>query len=385
MAIAEPTEANHVRALDGLRGTAILLVMLYHMTVMQAQGRLDAGFSILMELGWTGVDLFFVLSGFLITGILLRSKDGSAYFRSFWTRRVLRIFPLYYAILIFALLVLPHFDHAKAANFSRIQGDEVWYWVYLQNFTIARHGFRHGILDVTWSLAIEEQFYLLWPVVVLLLSPRRLMQVCVALMAGSLVLRVWLMSLATFPPVSLYVLTFTHMDGLLVGALVATAVHCNNAILPRLLAAPLFWISGVTLAAGCALFVRDWHSWFFQSFGYTVLAVFFGGILVRSLRGGARSPGQAFLESRFMRALGKYSYAMYLFHLPIRAYVRDRLYKPEEFLSIGGSALAGQLIFYAVSIGLTFAAAALSWHLYEKRFLALKRFFPYHAPAPPGP
>src|SRR5207253_1837549 len=119
------------------------------------------------------------------------------------------IFPLYYAILVFALLVLPHFHHAKAANFARIHGEEIWYWVYLQNFVIGEHGFRHGILDVTWSLAIEEQFYLLWPLIVLWLSPRRLMQTCIGLMAASLVLRVWLMNQGAVPPVALYVMTFT--------------------------------------------------------------------------------------------------------------------------------------------------------------------------------
>src|SRR5437870_557283 len=164
-----------VRALDGLRGIAILMVMLYHQTVMVGSTGIDRFVGFWTLSGWIGVDLFFVLSGFLITGILSDSKGATGYFRNFYARRVLRIFPLYYGVVAFSLLILPYIPHWKLENLARIKGDELWYWTYLSNFSIAAHAaFRHGILDVSWSLSIEEQFYLMWPLLVLLLSRRSL-------------------------------------------------------------------------------------------------------------------------------------------------------------------------------------------------------------------
>ena len=117
-------------------------------------------------------------SGLLITGILVDSKGGAGYFWNFYAHRTLRIFPLYYAVVFLSLVVIPNLPpglvpSGKLANFGRIDGDELWYWLYLSNFSIARAGeWRHGILGISWSLAIEEQFYLEWPLVVLRCSLR---------------------------------------------------------------------------------------------------------------------------------------------------------------------------------------------------------------------
>src|SRR5581483_6988074 len=174
--------STHMAALDGLRGVAILAVMLFHQSLVVGDSALDRAVAFWTYSGWDGVDLFFVLSGFLITGILFdsRSSPGSRYFRTFYSRRVLRILPLYYGVALFTLVILAHIPNYKSANLARISGAEVWYWVYLQNWSIGAAGlFRNGILDVTWSLAIEEQFYLVWPIAVLLLSRRALMKLCV--------------------------------------------------------------------------------------------------------------------------------------------------------------------------------------------------------------
>ena len=131
--------------------------------------------------GWIGVDLFFVLSGFLITGILYDAKGGPHYFRNFYMRRSLRIFPLYYAFLILIFAVMPLL---RASGADHV-GKQVWMWTYLSNVLFARVGWEGMPAHTThlWSLAIEEQFYLLWPLLVWLASRRRLIQLCVGSIA----------------------------------------------------------------------------------------------------------------------------------------------------------------------------------------------------------
>ena len=145
--------------------------MISHMTLFEPTGDLQSWAFAVANAGWIGVDLFFVLSGYLISGILLDAKCEPGYIGKFWARRALRILPLYYAVVAFSLIILPNIAHPYAALFGRISGDEWSYWLLLSNFSIAQVGmFRHGILDVSWSLAIEEQFYIVWPLIVLLLS-----------------------------------------------------------------------------------------------------------------------------------------------------------------------------------------------------------------------
>src|SRR5262245_15687101 len=128
---------EHLLALDGVRGLAILLVLVYHAMLLSEHNTtlaFDAWFSRVANVGWCGVDLFFVLSGFLITGILLDTKGGPHYFRNFYARRTLRIFPPYYAVVFLALVVIPNLPEGvvpakKLASFGRIDGDEHWYWL----------------------------------------------------------------------------------------------------------------------------------------------------------------------------------------------------------------------------------------------------------------
>src|SRR5262245_57382334 len=195
-AIRKPGLDGHIPALDGLRGVAILLVMLHHFTVIQPAGAFEKWFERFAHLGMHGVDLFFVLSGFLITGILFDSKGEPHFLRNFYMRRSLRIFPLYYAVVVFSFLLVPIIlAHVAglAGKLSRFQGaseDWVWYVFYLSNFSIARvSAFRHGILDVTWSLAIEEQFYLVWALCVLFFNWRTLRGICLGAILGALAIR----------------------------------------------------------------------------------------------------------------------------------------------------------------------------------------------------
>lgn len=369
---AEP----RIPALDGLRGIAIMLVMVYHQTLVVGPTLIDRAVGFWTMGGWAGVDLFFVLSGFLITGILLDSKGAPGYFRNFYARRVLRIFPLYYAVVAFSLLILPQFQHAKLANFARIQGDEWWYWLYLSNILDGiHHTFRHGILDVSWSLSIEEQFYVVWPLLVFLVSRRALAMLCGFLLALAVLWRISLL-LVGADPITVFVLTPGRLDGLAVGALIAIATRTPSLlIILRRVARPagagaLLAVLGISSIGGGF----DPYTPAMQTAGYLCLAIAYGAILFAVVSPPGGAPAQI-LEWRPLRVLGKYSYALYLFHLPLRALIRDTVYGPDRFLTVAGSPLPGQLLFYVAATLLTLLAAWLSWNLYEKHFLALKRFF----------
>ena len=373
-----PRSLTHITTLDGCRGLAILMVMMMHMLVTTPANGFEAWVFGFVGMGWMGVDLFFVLSGFLITGILLDTKDHSKYFKNFFGRRALRILPLYYAVLIFSLLILPSFDHPKAANFGRIQGDELWYIFYLQNISIAfANTFRHGILDVTWSLAIEEQFYLIWPVVVYYASKRGLQRLCIALFCFALLFRIWARYME-WHPIAVYVLTPSRLDTLVVGAYLATLwrdeagwssflrvrCKCFTAVVLSFL---------VCWAFSSAPFSR---SLVMQTVGYSVIALLFG-LVLSFLVDGRRSLGTKLFENRMLVVFGKYSYAMYLFHLPIRAVFRDLIFPPEVWVGLLGSPILYQIIFIPVSVSATLVAAVLSWNLLEIRFLRLKKYFAY--------
>jgi peptidoglycan/LPS O-acetylase OafA/YrhL len=179
--------------LDGLRGLAVALVMLAHVTLFGApRTRLDALLSAPFALGWCGVDLFFVLSGFLITRILLATRDSSSYYRSFWARRALRIVPLYWLLLAFFLLIVPRVSALAPLGRLWLSGTQpagLWYWLFLSNWKIAISGWDAQALSIVWSLAIEEQFYLFWPFVVRRLDEQRLLVVCLVIAAGAMALR----------------------------------------------------------------------------------------------------------------------------------------------------------------------------------------------------
>lgn len=374
------TPLGHIPTLDGLRGLAILLVLVLHLRVMDAACAVDKWFVRVADFGWCGVDLFFVLSGFLITGILLDTKSQLHYFRNFYFRRALRILPLYYAVVFLSLVLLPCFQHPKLANFGRIKGDEIWYWLHLCNFSIARAGmFRHGILDVCWSLAIEEQFYLVWPFIVIMCSRRGVIAVCLLLVAAALAIRVWL-RIEGVEPIAVYVLPFCRMDELAMGGLVAALARELTGGLERLvpIARRIAAIAGVGLLAMWATGDNyNAKAVFTQTIGFSLLAFFFSAVLVLAACATPRSWLRHWLDNKWMISLGKYSYAIYLFHLPIRAVVRDAIYGPDKFVVFCGSMIPGQLIFYAVSGAFAFVAAWLSWHFYESRWLGLKKYFSY--------
>jgi peptidoglycan/LPS O-acetylase OafA/YrhL len=372
------TSLKHVPALDGLRGIAVMLVVLCHAALIKQGPVADRAVGAAMRLGWSGVDLFFVLSGFLITGILLASKGQPNYLRNFYARRTVRIFPLYYAVLAFTFFILPLFPRGFSELFGTVQ-DQSLYWLYLSNFAKFLHnGWEHSILSVTWSLAIEEQFYLVWPLIVLLCSRRTLVAIAVAAIITSVAMR-GVMSSANVDHIMIYAITFCRLDGLSVGALVAL-ITFNNPRGTEIFSRWAWPIAGLMLLG--IGFNMYWHKsaqWIHgpgQTFGYTIFAILYACVLIK---GYLAKPGSMLhwsLTQRPLLLLGKYSYAIYLFHLPVQVVVANYIYGPEQFHSFGGSFLPGQLLFVLISFPPCLLLAWLSWNLLEKPCLSLKRFFP---------
>lgn len=372
----------HVPALDGLRGVAILLVILNHLAPDARP--LPDGLGVLelargaASAGWVGVDLFFVLSGFLITGILCDAKGSSSYFRHFWARRALRIFPAYYLFLAGTLLWLRwNTPTAEAAHLP--------YWIYLQNYGMAPDGDAvHFQWAHTWSLAVEEQFYLVWPVVVWLASRTALLRVCLTLVVLAPALRTGL-TLAGVDPFAIYIATPARMDALALGALVAVLARGKGGLarfVPAARAAGTVAVLGVvSIAAWRGNFGAK--SFPVQTAGFTCVAVGFAALLVLVVEARPRALTRA-LEAGWLRLFGRTSYAVYLIH-PFAIAVLWQWMVPEKALRLAPTpgAVGQYLVYCAAAIALSLACGVASWHLYEKHWLRLKDRFPMGAHDPP--
>ena len=232
----------HIQALDGVRGFAIFAVFLYHAWPdFSPEWRGGATLNLLASAGPFGVDLFFVLSGFLITGILLDARERPHYFRNFYARRTLRLFPVYYLYLLIIATVLPLFHRAIHTSMPDYHRLVVVVPLYFGNWK-ANWGWGDPWLGHIWSLAVEEQFYLVWPTVVLLAGRRRLWPICLAIIAGATVLRcVWAADGVAWNQI--YRLTITRADTMAYGALGALALRSDGWRARAGRAAP--WLIGV--------------------------------------------------------------------------------------------------------------------------------------------
>jgi peptidoglycan/LPS O-acetylase OafA/YrhL len=368
--------------LDGIRGLAILMVLAYHCGRFDSFATADKIINKGFEFGWVGVDLFFALSGYLITGILFDSRRKEGYLRVFFGRRVLRIFPLYFCFLIgltiFAVWIAPSL--ADSQRFLHLEG---WYWLYGVNFLVAVRGdwnaapFDTGIL---WSLAIEEQFYLIWPFVVWKSSRTTLVKLCVALIACAGLFRVVLRWHGVSPP-ALYTLTPARMDVLLVGALAALLVRgpASREQLREYVRAAL--AAGVGLLSLAVIADRGvtGNGRMMQTLGFTGIALIaFSVILMtRTMPQGGRL--RTVLRSRTLMFFGAYSYALYVLHYVVRNAVFQVFPPLESLPPAAGLLFPWAVLRGACAVGIAIALSLASWHLVERRCLALKRHFRYGA------
>lgn len=354
---------GHIRALDGIRGLGVILVLFYHYGSSAAAHGLDNLLIQMTGIGWSGVDMFFVLSGFLITGILYDSKGKSNFFRNFYARRTLRIFPLYYfaAIAVIALAVVTGEDLLGGAN-------PLWILFYVGNFQMAFEG-GGSLLDHFWSLAIEEQFYLVWPFFVLSLSRKKLMLLATALIVSAPLIRT-LLVMNDAPALATYVLTPARTDGLATGALIALAIRGSGGVGPLV---PWAWRIGAIALVGLALviwFGRDLSSEgpLMLTVGISLLTAIFASVLILSL---TFRPLTNVMELPVMRWFGKYSYGLYVWH-PIV----NMILLHSSFTGRFGELTPEKVVMLlAVAFALSVLTALVSYKFLEAPLLRLKRHF----------
>ena len=367
-----PTDlSGHLPALDGIRGLAILLVTAYRFNIGPDYDRFPGNllFRVLHH-GDVGVDLFFVLSGFLITGILYDAKGKEGYFRNFYARRGLRIFPLYYGFLFATLVLAPALLGTRGSLFPEAEANQPWLWLYGANFLVGIRGqWCLGSFDHFWSLSIEEQFYLFWPLVIYFCSRRRAMFVSLLAVAGSVMGRVvWIRLGGNGPAMETF--TFFRLDGLALGGFLALAARGPRGIQPL-----VPWALAAIVPSAVGL-IAIWQSSHSRLYGIPLflLACFFAAMLVLAVASRPSTWWGTLWRTRLLRFFGKYSYAMYVFQLPLVRILEPAL-TADALSAQLGSAFWGRLAYIAIMSAITTLLALLSWNLYEKHFLALKTGF----------
>jgi len=341
--------AHRIPELDGVRGIAILAVMVHNLGAFSVWP-----FSDLTTYGWMGVDLFFVLSGFLITGILLDTKQSAPYFKNFYARRCLRIWPLYYALLLSVFFVVPLVRPHEAPVIFETASPSWSYFLFLQNFLVATPTGAFGPLGVTWSLAVEELFYLFWPMFVRFLSASQLQRIAWAVIVLSPPLR-WLLSRHN---VLIYSNPFCRLDGLMAGALLALFVRDTRIPNKNIWFTRNAWWIFIGAAAAAVLSEHLAARWFTLSMSITgsaafvYLALYSRASWLRNL-----------LTNRFLTFTGVVSYGLYLLHK-----------YPHDLMKAVNINLPPTAAFLVVS-GCAYLLAVLSWNFLEMPFLKLKVLF----------
>lgn len=365
-------------ALDGIRALAILLVFADHFGGGAHGGRVLQLINIIRQRGWVGVDLFFVLSGFLITGILFDTRNDSHFFKRFFARRSLRIFPVFYLTALVLLLLTPIFHYQWRAK-------QAFFLLYLGNFfgnadfslydvVSPAHPGAKIMIGHLWSLCVEEQFYLLWPLAVWLVRDRvKLLWTALGLSALALALRVATVFLLSNQQAEGWIIRTLpfRMDALLLGGAMALLLRGPNADRWQRRSRGVFAGSLLLLLLLITLSPAYDSPWLL-TLGLTLIALASAGLIGTTLR--HSSPAYRVFHLRPLRVLGRYSYGFYIFHMLFGwAWIQFLIYAGSLLHSI---ALAG-IAELSAAFFTTFLVSKLSYDLFESRFLRLKRHFEY--------
>jgi peptidoglycan/LPS O-acetylase OafA/YrhL len=380
-ALSPLNHRQHIGSLDAIRGLATLMVFAHHLCPFSA----DSAAGIVCATLWLGVDLFFVLSGFLITGVLYDTLGQPHFFRNFYARRALRLLPAYIAVVLVVLLV-------NAAMRGSLTLWAVPYFVYASNI-VRDLGHSTGValhLDVShfWSLAIEEQFYLLWaPIVFFARTPNRILIICVSGTLLSVALRfLFVLHPAHYPLGTPYFELPTRVDGLLLGSAVAILLRAPRtaaSLTPARLYAVL--ITGLVILA--ENFAAAGHGTMFSApmvcNGYFAAALTFAVLIALAVQ--PRTLIAHLGRIPLLRLFGRYSYGLYLIHLIPRHWYYLALDAARSHASTPAQSAMAELDILVVYLLLCLAIAALSYNTLERFFLRRKPLFAYSDELRPVP
>ena len=340
---------SYIPELQGLRGIAVLAVVFYH-----CHPRFEGTWFYKASLwGWAGVNLFFVLSGFLITSILLESRTQPRYFRNFYARRALRIWPVYVLVLAVCYLNAPWFVGLPVFEAFRTAP----WWIYILFLQNLFHIVLPPAIGPTWSLAIEEQYYFLWaPVVRVLRAPWMLAALLVSFLVAAPIFRMshfgWITTTHTL----------THIDGIAMGSLLAVGLYTlplsrRTWLTIGLVAMPVGFVAAGTIAGGTA-------------FLDSALTTLFGGAVLSSIAAtGFRNPVNVVLSRGPLAYYGKISYGLYMTH------IGTFVYFGWFDARMNGHGLAGNLAVVGFRLVVCTLVATVLWYGFESRILRLKRHF----------
>lgn len=375
-AIAATTDrAGRIPELDGLRGLAILSVLFWHYGhyYAPAPGSIGAWLPPLLRLAWSGVDLFFVLSGFLIGGILIANRKARNYWRVFYVRRACRIFPLYFVVLAAFVLATATIT-PQPSNWLLKQEPPFWnYPLFLQNFGMAYYNsFGSDFLGPTWSLAVEEQFYLVLPFVVLLVRPVALPWVLGGLICLAPMLRLHWLTADHF--LSSYVLMPCRADALLLGVLCAWAVQQPDVARWLESRRSLLFAAFGTLLAGSVALAAQYQLFYhpmMMLIGFTWLALMYATALLLAVSS-KETPLKRILRVPVLRKLGDIAFGVYLLHVPIvdllHLWIYDAVPKIETPAQFGVTLAA---------FALTIFVAQASFVVFEKPIIGFGHRFKF--------
>lgn len=367
--------------LDGMRGIATILVISYHIFKRGDYFTTNEALHFITSLtlyGWYALDTFYVLSGFLITAILLRTKGDPHYYKNFYVRRSLRVFPLYYFVLALMLFSMPILDPDYVAEIPRALP---FYLFYMQNLFHFLSNFQGTVfLSVTWSLAIEEQFYLLFPFLVYYTRKETLVKIC----GGIIILSILSRILAAFFWTNVaqmtnffFYNTFTRFEEIAFGVLIAVAFTYPEwkSKLARI-SLPVFLISYPALLIFEVVTSTDIPHPAYSNVpltvvGYTLASIFAAALIVTLTTRSETSLIRRIFRSKFFVFWGNRSYSIYLFHMPVGLLLLDYLWRSE---------LRGwyvYILYIGLTFGITILISMLTWRFLEKPMLGLKKYFEY--------
>jgi peptidoglycan/LPS O-acetylase OafA/YrhL len=346
---------SHVPSLDGVRAVAALMVMFFHF--FQNYHPVNYFSSIIKTVsgfGQTGVSLFFVLSGFLITRILIKDKQSKNYFLNFYLRRSLRIFPLYYYYLLLVFFIVPFINHTDVPEFSK----QIYHWVYLQDFAITFKWDYSGPLHF-WSLAVEEHFYLFFPLLVYYLKENQLIYAVIIILMSSIVVR-FILNAHNF---EVFYFTFSRLDELSLGAVLAI-LELRNKLTSKssfqyiylfaLVALPTFILWGIYSKEANSLM---------QVMKYSLISVTYFCAIAFIVSAPETNFVKQALTVKPLIYIGKISYGLYVYH--------GLCFHNFKHIYHGNN---DWIIFFG-SFSLAIIVSTISFYLFESHFLKFKNYF----------